>query len=247
MLSRLRDHIRSNVVGYVVLMLAMGSSASALKGHNTVFSDDIVNGQVKRRDIGTDAVTTAKIGAGQVGIDDIVDDAVNGSKVPDGTLTGADIMDDSLTSSEIGGLTGADVLESTLGMVPSATVAGRGRSAQGISCDPESAAFVSCASVTFDLPGHGRVLMHGYGTGYTEVDSDTAQGSCALYTSVTGGFPDIIGVHADDNSGGEFGLSKVTPPMGPGTVTFEVHCNQVPEGAILYEKVGISVVQIGSS
>ena len=49
---RFREHIRSNVIGYIALFaFAMSGTASALDGSDTVFSDDIVNGEVKSADI----------------------------------------------------------------------------------------------------------------------------------------------------------------------------------------------------
>jgi hypothetical protein len=64
-------HLRSNVVGYVALFLAMTGSAVALEGRNTVDSGDIKNGQVKRADIKANAV--------------------NGSRIADGAVTGAEV------------------------------------------------------------------------------------------------------------------------------------------------------------
>lgn len=49
---RLRSY-RTTVVAYLALFLVLtGGTAVALNGSNTVFSDDITNGQVKSADIG---------------------------------------------------------------------------------------------------------------------------------------------------------------------------------------------------
>jgi hypothetical protein len=79
MLSRIRSRFTyANVVATLSLFLVLsGGTAVALTGSNTVFSDDIVDNQVKSADVRND------------------------------TLTG-------------GGLTGADVKESSLGPVPQA-------------------------------------------------------------------------------------------------------------------------------
>ena len=81
----MRDHIRSNVVGYLALFVALSGTAAALPGKSTVDSGDIINGQVKTKDIG----------AGQV----------RGSAVADDTtpfaLTGNDIADESLTGNDV--------------------------------------------------------------------------------------------------------------------------------------------------
>ena len=48
----IRDHLRSNLVGYIALFcFATSGTAAALDGSDTVFTDDIVNGQVKSPDI----------------------------------------------------------------------------------------------------------------------------------------------------------------------------------------------------
>lgn len=71
------------VVACIALVIALGTAGYAA---NTVFSTDIVDGQVKAADIGADAVTSAKV--------------VNNS------LSGIDILNNSLTTFD---LKGADV------------------------------------------------------------------------------------------------------------------------------------------
>jgi hypothetical protein len=83
----IRSHIRSNVIGYIALFLVVtGGTAEALNGSNTVFTDDIVNGQVKNPDLGTGAVAGPKLAA----------NAVGSAKVVDGSLTGADVDESKL-------------------------------------------------------------------------------------------------------------------------------------------------------
>ena len=81
--SRISDHIRSNVVGYVALFVALSGTAWAangpLAGRNTVGSADIIPGQVTRSDIGLNAV--------------------NGARVANGSLTGVDIDESTLAFS----------------------------------------------------------------------------------------------------------------------------------------------------
>ena len=136
MSKRIREHLRSNVVGYIALFcFAMSGTAIALDGSNTVFSDDIVNGEVKTADIGngevgtadiatdgvsavdigTDAVTDSEIIAGGVRTSEIANNQVQSADVLDNGLTGADIADtDSLGSAEVGGLTGGDITDGTV-------------------------------------------------------------------------------------------------------------------------------------
>jgi len=48
------------IIACVALFAALSGTAVALKGHNSVLSDDIRNGQVKRQDLHTPAVTPPK-------------------------------------------------------------------------------------------------------------------------------------------------------------------------------------------
>jgi hypothetical protein len=94
MSARIRKHIRGNVVGYIALFLVLtGGTAQALDGQNTVFSDDIVNGEVDTPDLALESVNTNRL-------------------APDSVRTGR-VLDDSLT--------GTDIDESSLGMVPAAS------------------------------------------------------------------------------------------------------------------------------
>src|SRR3712207_2521695 len=78
MLSRLSSRLTyANIVSSLALFLVLtGGTAVALTGSNTVFSDDITNGQVTNPDIGANAV--------------------GGGKVFDNSLTGADLNESSL-------------------------------------------------------------------------------------------------------------------------------------------------------
>jgi hypothetical protein len=98
MLRRIKHNLTyANVVSSLALFLVLsGGTAFALTGSNTVFSDDIVDGDVTSDDIGSNAVKFPELDS----------TAVTGSKVRDGTLFGADVGNDSLT--------GSDIVESTL-------------------------------------------------------------------------------------------------------------------------------------
>ena len=94
MLRRFGSHVRNQWIGVIALFIALATGTAYAA--NTVFSGDIVDGQVKTVDLAGAAVTTAKL-AGS---------AVTTDKVKDGTLAGRDVLDNSLR--------GADIDESTL-------------------------------------------------------------------------------------------------------------------------------------
>ena len=69
----------ANVVSTIALVAALGTGSAYAA--NTVFSTDIVDGEVKNADIGGNQVTTTKIKAGNVANSDLAADAVTGAKV----------------------------------------------------------------------------------------------------------------------------------------------------------------------
>ena len=95
MIRKLRAHLSyANVVATLGLFIALATGTAYAA--NTVFSADIVDGQVKTVDLANGAVAVAKL----------ADGSINGDKIKDETLLGRDIQDNSLR--------GADIDESTL-------------------------------------------------------------------------------------------------------------------------------------
>jgi len=94
-------HARSNVVAYIALFFALGSGTAMAA--NTVFSTDIVNGEVK----------TADIGGGEVNTSDIANDAVTGAKVADDDLGNVDLKAGAVRTSELqnGGVQDQDLAD----------------------------------------------------------------------------------------------------------------------------------------
>lgn len=119
--SRVRNHLRSNAYGLVAIFIALGGTAVALPGKNSVRSDDIAKGQVRSADIARGAVRAPKLAAGAVGSIAVGDDALGG----------------------------ADVDESSLGTVPSATSAAGAETATnaGLLDGIDSAGFLQPGSV----------------------------------------------------------------------------------------------------
>ncbi len=99
------QHARSNVVAYIALFFALGSGTAMAA--NTVFSTDIVNGEVK----------TADIGGGEVNTSDIANDAVTGAKVADDGLGKEDLKGGSVRTSELqnGGVQEQDLADGAVG------------------------------------------------------------------------------------------------------------------------------------
>jgi hypothetical protein len=92
----------ATVISIVALFVAIGGTAYALPGTNTVNSGDIINGQVKNQDLHGDAVASGKIENGQVRQVDLRDTAVDSAKVEDESLTGSDVVDFGLSNQDVG-------------------------------------------------------------------------------------------------------------------------------------------------
>ena len=124
-MRRLRSRLTyANVMSTLAVVLALGGGVAYAA--NTVFSSDIVNGQVKAADIATGAVQDDEIAAGavktgeiatnQVRAADIGPDQINGSKVADQGLSGVDILDSSVSSADLAtnSVLSEEVLDNTL-------------------------------------------------------------------------------------------------------------------------------------
>lgn len=101
----------SMAVAFVALLAALGGTAVALPGSNTVTTGDIKRGAVRSSDIRNNNVSTT----------DIRNSTIRGKDVRNGTIRGADVGANSLT--------GSDINEGTLGTVPSASTANSANSA----------------------------------------------------------------------------------------------------------------------
>ena len=111
MLPRIRARLTyANVVATLSLFLVVsGGTAIALKGSNTVFSDDIVRNQVKSVDVRNDTLAGGGLKAA-----DLRAGSVGGSEVTNDSLTGDDVNESSLSPVPQAGNAGAlDGLDST--------------------------------------------------------------------------------------------------------------------------------------
>ncbi len=84
--ARVRAFIRSNIVGFIAIYLALGGISWAAIKSNSVKSKHIKDGQVKTNDLAAGAVTDIKLADGSVVTAKIVDNSVTGAKVDESTL-----------------------------------------------------------------------------------------------------------------------------------------------------------------
>jgi hypothetical protein len=101
-------YIRRNAIGCVALFLTLtGGTAMALNGQNTVFSDDIVNGEVTTADLAERAVTTNRLASDAVNNGKVLDDSLRTEDIRDGTILAVDVA--------FGTLRGDEILDGTIG------------------------------------------------------------------------------------------------------------------------------------
>ena len=92
--TTLRNHLRSNVIGYVAVFIALSGTAIASHpgGADTISAADIINNEVRTEDIRDANVTTT----------DIRSDSITTGKIADGEVRSADVLDESLGTADLG-------------------------------------------------------------------------------------------------------------------------------------------------
>jgi hypothetical protein len=131
MSSRLREHIRANVVGYIALFVALCGTAWAA---GTIGSHEVINNSLRSVDLKDDAaVSSADViddtSGGGLGRPDLATGSVGSDEIGDGSVTGVDVAS--------GSLTGSDIDESTLNL-NSSQIDCRGGTVQGVAWIPGS-------------------------------------------------------------------------------------------------------------
>jgi hypothetical protein len=123
-MCRIRRHLTyANVISTLCLFLLLGGgTAVALSGSNTVFSDDIVNNQVRSADVRDDTLNNGglqagDLGPGSVGNSEVAIGAITSKGVLDESLVALDLAPDSVGSSEVAAnaLGSGEVIDGSLG------------------------------------------------------------------------------------------------------------------------------------
>jgi hypothetical protein len=226
-MSRLRAHIRSNVIGYVALFFALSTgSAVALTGSNTVQSDDLGPGS-------------------QVTAPDVAANAVNGSDVVDNSITGADVAEGTLALGvqlagyfEAEGATGSCTDDQEAGSTCASTGITLARSGQLL------------------LNGSGRwhtfALNDGIGPGAGTDDTGRVEGSCVLRVDGTPiGASTSMGERSEggtvsnhpSNAPGTMALTGVSSVLAAGAHTADVFCTEV-DGDLDWGAISLTAARV---
>jgi hypothetical protein len=167
--QRVGRHLRSNVVGYIALFVALSGTALALPGKNSVKSNDIARGAVKAKAIKDLAVTNAKLADAAVTNAKLADAAVSSLKIADGSVIAADLADSAVLEAKIAddAVTRSKILAGTInggklanGAIDSAKVTNGSLLADDFAAGQLSDGFIAEAEpASFTLPRPGRLFL----------------------------------------------------------------------------------------
>ena len=224
----MRDHIRSNVIGYLALFCFLtAGTAGALPGRSSVDSGDLRNGAVRTQDLANGATARSKIARDAVGTAQVAGNALGPADIDEASLdlaTGAFAVGDDCT-----GEAGAPPCGSG-----SLTLERRSRLLL--------VADVSVITAAFDDPE-------------VNFDSiDRVRGSCELLVDGVdiGGprhvgeiqtAPNAVPVHGSLPHSQGVGLNRVTVALSPGSHTFGLRCTEL-DGDMAFEEAQISAVAL---
>jgi hypothetical protein len=208
--------------GLLALFLVLTSgTAYALAG--TIFSDDIVDGEV----------TTADVA------DDDTRRALRGADIQNGSLTGTDFAVDSITGTRID--------EASLATVPLAAQGGTGRYGYDGACNPESTTWLRCSSLVVTLDKPGRILIIGQVTAMVEAANEWGDGGCRLSDGTVAIDASTTSVRWDEEDIEEgrnhITMTAVTNVLPAGTRAVGIDCFD-RTGATTYPLARISAVTL---
>ena len=175
-------------------------------------------------------------------------DKITSSEIKDGAIKSVDLKNRKGVKGidvKRDGLKGEQISERSLNASQFAPVAG----SEPGGCNPESAAFVDCASVTLNLQRPSRVLAIATGGQRSDSAAPTSA-ACEVRIDGTaqnlGAFP---GEAATDNTSGTatngFARTIVTPePLGSGSHEIALACNQ-GAGDVRIENPTVATIAIG--
>ena len=103
----------ANVCSALALFVALGTGGAYAA--NTIGSADVIDESLLSREVKNGTLTPDDIATNSIGSGRIQDNSLVGGDIRDGTLQGRDVAPDTLT--------GQNILESSLGQVPSAAAA----------------------------------------------------------------------------------------------------------------------------
>lgn len=198
-------HLRTNVVGYIALFVALSGTAIALPGKKAVKADDLAPAAVRPKAIKAGAVTTAKLRDG----------AVTSAKIADGSVIGVDLGNEAVGRDKIqaGAINGGKLAN---GAVNSPKVNNGSLKAEDFAAGELSAGFVAETDpATFTLPRGGSLFVNA--TLLT-----TCGGSCTYSVTVDGTNVPGTTVTTPAVTNEQLTLTGVTAALAAGDRTLDI-------------------------
>jgi hypothetical protein len=177
----------ANIVSFIALVFAVGGTSAYAA--NTVFSADIVDGEVKTADLGAASVTNAKLADNSVGTGKIIDGHISANDLGQGSVTSEKVVNNSLT--------GEDINESTLNLPSTAAGVTTNRIVTAVATPPNQA--------LISLPGLGEVRFA----------TCSAKSAATKFVNTTLGYVDVV---TDANTAAGY-PSPVHDRLGPNEQT----------------------------
>jgi hypothetical protein len=172
------------VIALIALFVSLGGTAAALSGSNTVFTDDIVDNDVRSADVRNDTLS-----GGGLGAVDLRPGSVGTSEVAANSLAAGDLAASSVGTDEAidDSLTGTDILNGSLGATEFAPIAAARATNSADQAITESTPTV----ITLDSEGFDNSNLH-----------DPVTNSSRLTAPVTGVYQINGRVHWDSGVAG---------------------------------------------
>ena len=150
------------VLAFIALSVALGGTATALRGIDSVTKNDIRANAVGKAEIRTNAVGKAEAAADSIGTLEVIEEALTGAQINEPTLQGVGTA---------AGLTHFAVIASNGAKVRSRNMTGSGRTGQGT------------YNVTFNRTVSGCAYLVSLGGTTTQLPSGTASAAQLAGTS----------------------------------------------------------------
>lgn len=247
MLSRIRDRLSyANVMATIAVFLALGGTTWA--NHEEIFSNDIVNDEVKSVDVRDDSLNGGGLAAqdlrpSSVGFSELDPDAFAAPDIATEGGSDYEIPANAIQGSEVtdGTITGNDVNETSLKTMDAHET--------GYStCDPGSPTYIDCKELTFQLDRPMPVFAtwtYGFGTDGGQHPS----GACKILIDGANGVG--FDLRSEDDSDYNLGGLPVAEVfnLGSGTHTLGFQCKEY-EGSdnnsdLVIRQLHMAAVELG--
>jgi hypothetical protein len=215
MASRISDHLRRNVYGLIAVFIALSGTAYAvdgpLAGQNQVGSEDIINGEVRENDLGSNAVKSGKVVNESLLAEDLAPNSVGPFELQSDSVGTPEVATDAIGWNEVSAATFNTEITDT------------GFADYGISDNAIQSSEVTDGSLTVDDLGTdsvGKSEVADNGVGSAEIVDGSVGGAEVIETSLA----PTAGVYAASSG-------QNVQVANEGTVT--VSSKQVPPGKYL--------------